>query len=458
MLRNSLAVIACAQGSGSFEQHDACAVSRLRAMFDAVRDNEDIVTFEVDERLVARLSQPDVEAAIEHDEHLVGLRVRMPDERTCDFGEAYVVVVDLGEDSRAPELLKRSQDAVNICTRGSHAYSFTLALAAGKCNKWHMSQAFSQLHHVVALVDEDSNPFELACLTEGLGIERPEVGGLLYKFHMCAREPSVTMRQNFFTMTDIATLSVLQEADTVIVPNRPNTAAPHHPEVLEAIAGAHDRGSRMVGMCSGAFTLAEAGLLDGRRATVHWQWADEFRARYPHVHVDDDVLFVDDGNILTSAGSAAALDLALYLVRRDHGAEIGAAVARRLVFPGHRPGGQRQFIERPTETDSESSLAETLIWAEQHATGQITVAEIASRAAMNPATLHRRFRRELGCTPLQWLTAIRVEHARRLLEQTDLAVDQVASCSGLGTAANFRSRLFADTGLTPTAYRRAFSR
>ncbi|MEI7058880.1 helix-turn-helix domain-containing protein [Nocardioides sp. CCNWLW239] len=320
-----------------------------------------------------------------------------------------------------------------------------------------MSQDSSQLHSVVALVDDGSNPFELACLTEVLGIDRPEVGGPLYDFQMCAREPKVSMRQRFFAMTDIADLSVLDQADTVIVPNRPNTAVPHLREVLDAIAHAHDRGARMIGMCSGAFTLAEAGILDGRRVTVHWQWADEFRARYPHVRVDDAVLFVDDGDILTSAGSAAALDLALHVVRRDHGAEVGSVVARRLVFPGHRPGGQRQFIERPLPKEPESPLAAALVWAEQQATNPITVADIASRAAMSPATLHRRFRNELGCTPNRWLTAVRVEHARRLLEQTDLAVDQVAHQSGLGTAANLRDRLATQTGLTPTAYRRAFA-
>lgn len=319
-----------------------------------------------------------------------------------------------------------------------------------------MSKESSQLHVVLALVDEGSNPFELACLTEVLGIDRPEVGGLLYDFRMCAQQSTVPMRQGFFSMTGIATLSALERADTVIVPNRPNTAEPHHPDVLNAIAGAYERGARMIGMCSGAFTLAEAGVLDGRRVTVHWQWADEFRARYPRVRVDDAVLFVDDGDILTSAGSAAALDLALHVVRRDHGAETGAAVARRLVFPGHRPGGQRQFIERPIPKETESPLAEALVWAEEHATEPISVSDIASRAAMGAATLHRRFRDELGCTPIQWLTTVRVEHARRLLEQTDLAVDQIACRSGLGTGTNLRNHLTNQTGLTPTAYRRTF--
>lgn len=320
-----------------------------------------------------------------------------------------------------------------------------------------MSKLSLQSHAVVALVDEGSNPFELACVTEVLGIDRPEIGGRLYDFALCALPRKVRMRQGFFSMTGIADLSALDRAHTVIVPNRPDTSSPHHPDVLDAIARAHDRGARLLGMCSGAFTLAEAGVLNGRRATVHWQWADEFRARYPRVDIDEAVLFVDDGDILTSAGSAAALDLALHLVRKDHGSEIAAAVARRLVFPGHRVGGQRQFIDRPVPKETESPLADALEWAERHAAGPLAVSDIAARASMSAATLHRRFRAELGCTPNQWLTAVRLDRARRLLEQTEDPVDSVAQRSGLGTSANLRKRLAEHTGLTPTAYRNAFA-
>lgn len=322
-----------------------------------------------------------------------------------------------------------------------------------------MSKGFSQvgLHRIAALVDEGSNPFELACMTEVFGIHRPEVGGVLYDFRLCARQQQVRMRQEFFTMTDITDLSALDVADTVIVPNRPDTATPYHPDLLTAIVRAHTRGTRLIGMCSGAFTLAEAGVLAGRRATVHWQWADEFRHRFPDVSLDEAVLFVDDGDILTSAGSAAALDLALHTVGRDHGAEIATAVARRLVFGAHRQGGQRQFIDRPVPRDTGPSLAATLEWAEQHAAGPITVLEIARHAAMSTSTLHRRFRAELGCTPLDWLTSVRLENARRLLETTHLSIDQIAQASGMGTAANLRGRLAAKTGLTPTSYRRQYA-
>lgn len=203
------------------------------------------------------------------------------------------------------------------------------------------------VHRVVVIVDENSNPFELGCATEIFGLRRPEIGRDLYDFRLCSPEPSLQMRDGFFTLTGVAGLEAADTADTLIVPNRPDVEVPRRPAVLDSIRRAHARGARLVGFCSGAFTLAEAGVLDGRRATAHWQWADAFRSRFPAVHLEPDVLFVDDGDILTAAGSAAALDLGLHVVRRDHGAEIANSVSRRLVFAAHRDGGQRQFVERP---------------------------------------------------------------------------------------------------------------
>lgn len=311
------------------------------------------------------------------------------------------------------------------------------------------------LERVVVLVDDDSNPFELACMTEVLGIDRPEVGGLLYDLRLATTAPQVRMRQGFFTMTGTAGLEDLQEADTVIVPNRPDTDRPHTPEVLEALRRAHARGARMVGMCSGAFTLAEAGLLRGRAATVHWQWAERFRAAHPDVDLRPDVLFVDDDGLLTAAGSASALDLALHIVASDHGADVAAAVSRRLVFPAHRPGGQRQYIETPLPRPSApDALAGALAWAQENLAAPIDVAALAARAGLSRASLHRRFTAHLGCTPLAWLHAQRVAHARRLLETSDLPVEQIALRSGLGTATSLRSHLRRTTGLSPSDYRR----
>ncbi|OAR22020.1 AraC family transcriptional regulator [Streptomyces sp. ERV7] len=314
----------------------------------------------------------------------------------------------------------------------------------------------SHTHRVVVIVDENSNPFELGCVTEVFGLRRPELGRELYDFTLCAPDPRTLMRDGFFTLTGVAGLEAADTADTLIVPNRPDTDVPRRPAVLDAVRRAHARGARLVGMCSGAFTLAEAGVLDGRRATAHWQWADSFRARFPSVDLRPDVLFVDDGDILTSAGSAAALDLGLHLVRRDHGAEVANSVSRRLVFAAHRDGGQRQFVERPVPDTPDESLAPVLAWAQERLGDPLTVADIATRAAVSSATLHRRFRVQLGTTPLAWLTGERIALACRLIERGEQRLDVVAQRSGLGTAANLRARLRRETGLSPSAYRRRF--
>lgn len=311
-------------------------------------------------------------------------------------------------------------------------------------------------HCVVVIVDENSNPFELGCASEIFGLRRPEIGRDLYDFRLCSPDPHTRMRDGFFTLTGVAGLEAADTADTLIVPNRPDIEVPRRPEVLAAVRRAHARGARLVGFCSGAFTLAEAGVLDGRRATAHWQWADDFRARFPAVHLEPDVLFVDDGDILTAAGSAAALDLGLYLVRRDHGAEVANAVSRRLVFAAHRDGGQRQFVERPVPDVADESLAPVLGWARARLGEQLTVARLARQAAVSQATLHRRFRAQLGTTPLVWLTGERVTLACRLIERGEERLDVVAHRSGLGTAANLRALLRRETGLAPSAYRRRF--
>ncbi|WP_051819338.1 GlxA family transcriptional regulator [Streptomyces sp. NRRL S-920] len=329
-----------------------------------------------------------------------------------------------------------------------------------------MAQESSHHHRVVVIVDENSNPFELGCATEVFGLRRPELGRELYDFALCSPTPATVMRDGFFTLTGVAGLDAADTADTLIVPNRPDTEVPRRPAVLGAIRRAHARGARLVGFCSGAFTLAEAGVLDGRRATAHWQWADSFRERFPAVRLEPDVLFVDDGDILTAAGSSAALDLGLHLVRRDHGAEVANSVSRRLVFAAHRDGGQRQFVERPVPDVPDLSLAPLLAWAQERLgepaapgpgwAGPLTVAGLAAHAGVSPATLHRRFRAELGTTPLAWLTGERVALACRLIERGEERLDVVARRSGLGTAANLRARLRRETGLSPSDYRRRF--
>lgn len=312
------------------------------------------------------------------------------------------------------------------------------------------------VHRVVVIVDENSNPFELGCATEVFGLRRPEIGRDLYDFRLCSPEPSTLMRDGFFTLTGVSGLEAADAADTLIVPNRPDTDVPRRPAVLDAVRRAHARGARLVGFCSGAFTLAEAGVLDGRRATAHWQWADSFRARFPSVRLEADVLFVDDGDILTAAGSAAALDLGLHLVRRDYGAEVANSVSRRLVFAAHRDGGQRQFVERPVPDLPDESLAPVLAWAQERLDSPLPVAGLAARAAVSPATLHRRFQAQLGTTPLAWLTGERLALACRLIEQGESRFGVVARRSGLGTAANLRALMRREFGITPSAYQRRF--
>ncbi|QIP73198.1 helix-turn-helix domain-containing protein [Streptomyces sp. VN1] len=314
----------------------------------------------------------------------------------------------------------------------------------------------ADVHRVVVIVDENSNPFELGCATEVFGLHRPEISRALYDFRLCSPQPRTLMRDGFFTLTGVAGLEAADAADTLIVPNRPDIEVPRRPAVLDAVRRAHARGARLVGFCSGAFTLAEAGVLDGRRATAHWQWADSFRTRFPSVRLEADVLFVDDGDILTSAGSAAALDLGLHVVRRDYGAEVANAVSRRLVFAAHRDGGQRQFVERPMPDLADESLAPVLAWAQERLDSPLTVSGLAARAAVSPATLHRRFQAQLGTTPLAWLTGERLALACRLIERGESRFEVVARRSGLGTAANLRTLMRRETGITPSAYSRRF--
>ncbi|MFJ4829558.1 helix-turn-helix domain-containing protein [Streptomyces sp. NPDC088747] len=313
-------------------------------------------------------------------------------------------------------------------------------------------------HRVVVIIDEGTNPFEVGVATELFGLPRPELGLAepLYELTLCGPDPGVRMNHGFFTLTGLPGLDAVDDADTLIVPGRPDNVVPRPAPVRAAIRRAHARGTRIVSFCTGTFALAEAGLLDGRRATTHWRWADSFRELHPKVLLEPDVLFVDEGDVLTAAGSAAALDLGLHLVRHDHGAETANAVSRRLVFAAHRDGGQRQFVERPMPDVPDESLAPLLAWAQERMGEPLTVAELAAQASVSAATLHRRFRAQLGTTPLAWLTGERVALACRLIERGEERLDVVAARSGLGTAANLRERLRRATGLSPSAYRRRF--
>jgi transcriptional regulator GlxA family with amidase domain len=251
-------------------------------------------------------------------------------------------------------------------------------------------------------------------------------------------------------------LSRLRDADTVIVP--PCEAPEGPPEtVIRALQRAHARGARLVSLCTGAFVLAKAGLLDGRRATTHWTESARLAARYPNVTVDADVLYVDGGDILTSAGSAASIDLCLHLVRQDHGADVAARVARDLVVPPYREGGQAQYIDTPLpNVDATDLFAETIEWAQRHLDEDLTVASLATRSAMSRRTFARRFASSTGTTPYQWLLGQRLRLAQRLLETSDLTVDVVAEHSGFLNAGNLRKHFARSLRTTPSAYRSTF--
>lgn len=329
---------------------------------------------------------------------------------------------------------------------------------------------------VASVVLNGANPFEVAIASELFGIARGEVLRHLgteawYDFRMVGERPGQSIESlGGSRLTLHHGLEALDDADLVVLPVCPRVtmqegpnddvrAALRTPEpVLEALQKAHANGAVLMTYCSGSFALAEAGLLDGRPATTHWRYAADFQARFPKVQFAEDVLYVDDGDILTSAGSAAGIDLTLHWLRKEHGAEVADMIARRMVVPPHRDGGQAQFVRVPEPAIMASSFAEVLDWVLGRLDQSLTVDDMANRAAMSPRSFARHFRQATGTTPHQWLTDRRVDHARRLLETTDLTIDRIADASGLGSATNLRTRLRDGVGVTPTAYRQRFTR
>jgi transcriptional regulator GlxA family with amidase domain len=309
---------------------------------------------------------------------------------------------------------------------------------------------------VAAVVSHGLSPFEFAVACEVFGIDRSDLGVPWYRFVVCAAErPPITTSAGF-SIDCVRGLEALRSADTIVVPvsHRDNEVPV---ALVEALQRAHRRGARIISMCTGAFVLAASGLLDGRRATTHWSHSAELAARYPEVHVDPGVLYVDEGDILTSAGTAAGIDLCLHVVRQDFGARVANAVARRMVVPPHRDGGQAQFVEEPVARPAGADLfGATLAWLERHVDEPVTVEDLARRAAMSSRTFARRFRATTGTTPHQWLLRQRVLSAQRLLETTDEPVEVVASRSGFGTATGLRQHFQRVVRTSPAAYRRTF--
>ncbi|MFI6576325.1 GlxA family transcriptional regulator [Nocardiopsis sp. NPDC050513] len=311
------------------------------------------------------------------------------------------------------------------------------------------------MHRVAVLAVPPVKPFDLAMPSTLLGAAEAE-GRPGYEVTVCTASPGTVAASGGIDVVIRTGLEAVAASDTVIVPS---TGSRHDadPAALDALREAHAAGRRIASICSGAFVLAQAGLLDDRPATTHWALAEELRGAFPAVRVDADVLFTEDDRILTGAGSAAGIDLCLHLIRSDHGAAVANAAARAAVVTPVRHGGQAQFVSTPLPPETGASLAEARAWALRHLDRPISLHDLALHAKVSVRTLTRRFTAETGLTPFQWVLEQRLLRARELLEATGLTVDQVAHRSGLGSAESLRQHLHRRLGMTPSAYRAAFA-
>ena len=310
---------------------------------------------------------------------------------------------------------------------------------------------------VVALLYEGLCMFEFASAAEVFGMARPELGEDWYRFETCAAEQGEIQGQYGTRIRPDGNLDRLTEAGTIIIPGWKGVDAPVPLPVVDALRLAHARGARLLSICSGSFVLAATGLLDGRRATTHWRYAEAMRLRYPAIEVDPDVLYVDEGQLLTSAGSAAGLDLCLHLIRRDRGPAIANHVARRLVIPPHREGGQAQYVERPVAKRERDLLGPVMDTMRRRLADDLPLATLAAMATMSERSFIRRFKASTGTTPADWLTTLRVDRARELLESSALSIDLIAGQTGLGTATTLRHHFRRKLGTSPGAYRQRFA-
>lgn len=312
------------------------------------------------------------------------------------------------------------------------------------------------LHKVAVIVFDGVAAFELGVLCEVFGTDRTADGFPGYRFDLCSADGKPVRCKSGFEIAPGSDLTPVEDADLVAVPAHADDAFVPD-SVLEAVKRANDRGAYIFSVCSGAYVLGEAGLLDGRECTTHWKHVDGLQERFPKARVHCDMLYVQDGNLLTSAGTAAGIDAALHLVRQEHGSAFATKLARRMVVPPHRDGGQAQFVEAPiAKTPQAPTLEPVLTWLISSLDRPVTVEEMATKAHMAPRTFARRFRAETGTTPHDWITNQRVLLARQLLEDTELSVEAIATRAGFGDAATMRHHFTKRVKATPQAYRATF--
>jgi AraC family transcriptional activator FtrA len=316
-----------------------------------------------------------------------------------------------------------------------------------------MMRTISDMSTVALAVTDRMRHFELAVAYEVFGADMSGLVDPWYDLAVCG---SGAVRVGRFRLEPDHGLDQLTRADTVIVSALADVDEDPPTDLVDAVRAAHEAGARVVSLCTGAFVLAAAGLLDGRRATTHWAHTEVLAARYPQVEVDPDVLYVDNGSVLTSAGKAAAMDLCLHLVRCDHGSAIANTIARSLVVPPHRAGGQAQFVTAPVPAQDNHPLTELFPWVTERLDHPLTVEDLARQANMSSRNLGRHFRSATGTTPLQWLLTQRIRRAQELLETTDDSVDAIAAAAGMGTATTLRRHFNRAVGVPPNTYRRTF--
>ena len=316
------------------------------------------------------------------------------------------------------------------------------------------------MHHVGVLALDGVVPFELGIAARIFGAARDSAGRPLYRVTTCSLDGRPVRTESDYGLTVSHDASLLATVDTVVIPPShalgPIREQGHLPDDLRAAMAGIRPGTRLVAICTAAYVLAAAGLLDHRPATTHWREADNLQRLFTTARINPDVRFVDDGDILTSAGVAAGIDLCLHIVRRDHGSDVANDVARSCVVPPWRDGGQAQYIQRPVPAPSDTGTAPTRAWMSERLAEAVTLADMATHAKVSVRTFTRRFREEVGVSPGQWLLRQRVDLALNLLETTDLPVDVVADRSGLGTGVSLRQHLRTTVGVTPRAYRRTF--